>query len=94
MIGASSLDEDGAVLDFDALEVSVARAILKNARTRILVADSSKFEVNAPVRICDIADIDIFVTDATPPQPFIAAAKLGQTDISVIELYGGQGSVG
>jgi len=94
VIGASSLDEDGAVLDFDALEVSVARAILKNARTRILVADSSKFEVNAPVRICEIADIDIFVTDATPPEPFIAAAKLGQTDISVIESYGGQGNVG
>lgn len=89
VIGASSLDEDGAVLDFDALEVSVARAILKNARTRVLVADSSKFQVNAPVRICDIADIDIFVTDTTPPDAFVAAARRGQTEITVAESVGG-----
>ena len=83
VIGASSLDEDGAVLDFDAREVSVARAILKNARTRILVADSSKFEVNASVRICGIEDVDYFITDAAPPQEFAYAANAGQTKIFV-----------
>ena len=41
IIGASALDDDGAVLDFDIREVSVARAMLRNARTRILVCDSS-----------------------------------------------------
>lgn len=84
IIGASSLDEDGTVLDFDAREVSVARAILRNARTRVLVADSSKFDVNAPVRICGIADIDYFVTDAPPPQSFVAAASKGPTQILVV----------
>lgn len=85
VIGASSLDSDGAVLDFDAREVSVARAILKNARTRILVADSSKFGVNAPVRICEVADVDFVVTDAAPPRSFAAAANAGQTKILVAE---------
>ena len=88
VIGASSLDEDGAVLDFDAMEVSVARAILKNARTRVLVADASKFEVNAPVRICEIADIDYFVTDRAPPEPFARAAHAGQTQVLVIDPEG------
>ena len=85
IIGASALDSDGALLDFDAREVSVARAILKNARMRILVADASKFEVNAPVRICEIGDIDFFVTDALPPQSFADAAAEGQTKIIVAE---------
>jgi DeoR family glycerol-3-phosphate regulon repressor len=88
VIGASSLDADGAVLDYDAREVSVARAILKNARTRILVADASKFAVNAPVRICDVADVDYVVTDAAPPQAFAAAANAGETKIMVADSEG------
>lgn len=88
VIGASSLDADGAVLDFDAREVSVARAILKNARTRILVADATKFAVNAPVRICSVADVDYVVTDAAPPRDFAAAANAGQTKIVIAESEG------
>ena len=81
VIGASSLDTDGAILDFDAQEVSVARAILRNARTRILVADASKFDVSAPVRICNVSEIDYVITDAPPPSDFASAANAGQTKI-------------
>ena len=81
IIGASALDTDGAILDFDAREVSVARAILRNSRKRILVCDSSKFELTAPVRIGDIGELDFFVTDAAPPKRFAEAAARGQTSI-------------
>ncbi|MFY0597997.1 MAG: DeoR/GlpR transcriptional regulator [Cognatishimia sp.] len=81
VIGTSSLDEDGAVLDFDEREVAVARAILANARTKILVADSTKFERNAPVRICDVADLDYVITDTRPPESFAKAAAAGGTKL-------------
>lgn len=81
VIGTSALDQDGAVMDFDGREVAVARAILNNARTKILVADGSKFDRNAPVRICDIADLDFFVTDQQPSQNFLMAAKAGGTQV-------------
>lgn len=84
VIGASALDEDGAVLDFDTREVSVARAILRNSRTRILVCDASKFEIRAPIRICDIADIDYVITDQPPPASFVEAAEQGQTKILTV----------
>ena len=85
IIGASALDEDGAILDFDTREVSVARAILKNARTKILVCDNSKFAFSAPVRICHISDLDYFVTDLTPSPSFQAAAREGETQIIVAD---------
>ena len=85
VIGASALDTDGAVLDHDSREVAVARAILDNARTRILVADSSKFADTAPVRICAIGDLDYFVTDETPPEAFLAAAAAGGTTVLTLE---------
>ena len=81
VIGASAIDADGAVLDYDAREVSVARAILKNARTRILVADASKFARTAPVRICDVGEIDFFVTDKVPPAEFCSVAKASETHV-------------
>lgn len=85
VIGASALDADGSVLDFDAREVSVARAVLRNARTRILVCDTSKFAISAPVRICAIAELDYVVTDAPPPLEFCEQARLGQTEILIME---------
>ncbi|MCK0207693.1 DeoR/GlpR family DNA-binding transcription regulator [Starkeya koreensis] len=63
VIGASAIEEDGTLLDFDYREVQVARAIIDNARQVILVADRSKLERTAPVRIGSIAEIDTFVTD-------------------------------
>lgn len=85
VIGASALDADGAILDFDMREVSVARAILKNARTKICVADSSKFDRTAPVRICDISDLDYFVTDALPPPEFMETADRANVKILTLE---------
>lgn len=83
VIGASAMDADGAVLDFDSREVSVARAMLRNARTSILVCDSSKFALSAPVRICNVAELDHMVTDATPPAEFRTRAASGETEILI-----------
>lgn len=63
IIGTSAIDEDGALLDFDYREVKVAQAIMENARHVILVADATKFERTAPVRIGHLSQVDTFVTD-------------------------------
>jgi len=66
IIGASALDEDGGLYDYDFREVKVAQAIIANARHVILVADSTKFDRQAPVRIARLNDIGTFVTDRAP----------------------------
>lgn len=63
VIGASAIDHDGAVLDYDFREVKVAQAIIANARHVILVSDSTKFERTAPVRIAQLSQVDTFITD-------------------------------
>ncbi|WP_099867547.1 DeoR/GlpR family DNA-binding transcription regulator [Pararhizobium haloflavum] len=63
VIGASALDADGALLDYDFREVKVAQAIIANARHVILVCDSTKFERNAPVRIGHLSQVGTFITD-------------------------------
>lgn len=90
VIGASALDADGAVLDHDAREVAVARAILKNARHRILVCDGSKFDHSAPVRICDVGELDHVITDRPVPQAFADAAQAAGTRLHVAPQAAGQ----
>jgi DeoR family glycerol-3-phosphate regulon repressor len=67
IIGASAIDEEGALLDFDYREVQVAQAIIANARSVILGADSTKFTRSAPLRIAHISQIQTFVTDDALP---------------------------
>lgn len=68
IIGASAMDEDGALLDFDYREVKVAQAIIANARHVILVSDVTKLERTAPVRIGHISQVHTFITDHCPSQ--------------------------
>ena len=68
VIGASAIDHDGALLDYDFREVKVAQAIIANARHVILVADATKLERTAPVRIGHLSQVDTFVTDICPSE--------------------------
>ena len=68
VIGCSSIDSDGELFDYDLREVRVARAIIRHARSVILVTDSLKFKRHAPIRIGDLSDIEILVTDDGIPE--------------------------
>ncbi|WP_237155183.1 DeoR/GlpR family DNA-binding transcription regulator [Oryzibacter oryziterrae] len=68
IVGTSAIDEDGSLLDYDYREVKVAQAIIANARRVILVADQTKFDRTAPVRIGSVAQVDVFVTDRCPSE--------------------------
>jgi len=85
VIGASALDEDGDLLDFDIQEVRVAHAILQQARQSILVADQGKLTRAAPVRIGSLSDLDLWVTDAPPPAALQTLCADRDTEIRVAE---------
>ncbi len=82
IVGASAIDEDGSLLDYDYREVKIAQAIIENARHSILVADSTKYERSAPVRIGHISQISSFVTDRLPPPTL--AAICDENDVRVL----------
>lgn len=86
VIGGSAIDADGTLLDFDYREVRVAKAIIENARKVILVADKSKFERSAPIRIGHISEVDIFVTDRLASKAF--AAVCAAAGVQVVETGG------
>ncbi|XHC52613.1 DeoR/GlpR family DNA-binding transcription regulator [Algihabitans albus] len=83
VIGASAIEANGDLMDYDYREVSVARTIMENARKVILVADASKFERTAPVRIAPISAIDVFVTDRLPDPAM--RDRLAEAEVVLVE---------
>lgn len=83
VIGCSALDQDGDILDFDIQEVGVSRAILRQSRKTILVADHSKFKRSAPARIASLSEIDMFVTDAALPAALGRTCRQWGTEIAI-----------
>ncbi len=83
VIGASAIDEDGAMLDFDYREVRVAKAIMSNARNIMLVSDAMKFTRTAPVRIGHLSDVDVFVTDSDPPESIVELCRHNGVQLEV-----------
>jgi DeoR family glycerol-3-phosphate regulon repressor len=68
VIGASAIDLDGDLLDFDPEEVRVSQAIITAARKTMVIADKAKFTRKAPVKIGSLADVDDFITDGIPSE--------------------------
>jgi len=70
LVGTNSVDESGALWDFDQLEVRIARATIKNSHKVILVADYQKFGRRAMNRMGHVSEFDYLVTDKPLKAPF------------------------
>jgi len=85
VIGCSSIDPDGDLLDFDIHEVGVSQAVLRQSRRACLVADHSKLKRTAPARIASLADIDVLFTDAALPPPLATLCRNWGTEVVIAE---------
>jgi len=83
VIGASALDMDGDLLDFDLQEVRVSQTLIRRARQSFLVADASKLQRSAPVRIASLREIDVVFTDLPLPGGLAARCLEWETEVSV-----------
>jgi DeoR family glycerol-3-phosphate regulon repressor len=62
--------------------------MIANARRTVLVADHQKFERSAPVRICALTEIDMFVTDRPPSGRFMDACAANDVEVVVADGAG------
>jgi DeoR family glycerol-3-phosphate regulon repressor len=88
IVGVSSIDEDGTLLDYDYREVRVAQAIIEQSREVWLAADHSKFGRRAVVRLGHISQIDKFFTDLPVPEPMAEVFRAAEVDVIVASEAG------
>jgi len=71
VLSADAVDPH-AVTNASSDEVAMKRAMIKSARARYLVADSSKFERTLLIKVCDLREFTLGITD-TEMDPIVAA---------------------
>jgi len=81
IIGASAIDRQGTVQEFDPMEVDLVRSILPHARQVILVAHDEKFDRHAPHIVTQLTDVDVLITNGDPAPRFDDPAILARTRI-------------
>jgi len=84
VIGASAIDREGTVQEFDPMEVHLVRSILPHARQVILVAHDEKFEKRAPHVVTQMTDVDVLITNGDPSGRFDTASALASTRVIAI----------
>ncbi|GMA49447.1 DeoR family transcriptional regulator [Alicyclobacillus contaminans] len=63
-LGANGVDFVHGITTPNAVEAATKRAMMRAAREVVLVADHSKLRQRSLVKICDMGDVDTFITDA------------------------------
>jgi len=74
-LGADAIHPDGTVANVNIEEVAVKQAIVKAGEEVVLLADSSKFAVKGFATVCDLAEVDLLITDHGVPQKVLDALK-------------------
>jgi DeoR family glycerol-3-phosphate regulon repressor len=83
IIGCSAIDGSGGFFDYDLREVRVTQAIIRQAHSVILVADSLKLKRNAPVKVGTLTDVDIIVTDAGMSNEFVDVCRQNNVEVKI-----------
>ena len=78
-----SIDSDGTLLDYDYSEVAIVKSVMKNARSTLIAADSTKFSTTAAVELASIRDTDVLFTDQIPSEPLKTMLKLHDVTVKI-----------
>lgn len=75
------MDSSIGVTDSNERDAEIKKAFYKSAKKRILALDSSKFDKTSFVKVCDISDIDIIVTEKKTSD--VWAERLRQAGVEI-----------
>jgi len=83
ILTSGGIDVTEGVTEYEFDDSETKRAALRNARRRILVADSTKLGAVSFVKVCPIDAIDILVTDAGASPSRVAALREAGLEVIV-----------
>jgi len=81
-ISTSAISIKAGLTEPNPQQAFIKKIMLENAQQKILLADSSKYDVIALNRICDLSDLDIVITDNKPDNEYFHFFK--QNNIKVL----------
>jgi len=83
-IGACGVDVTRGATTIEPDEAAVFRAMARQAKQVVVVADSSKMAMVSPALICPVTDIDILITDSGIAPEALAGFKAGGIQVITV----------
>ncbi|MFN0217636.1 MAG: DeoR/GlpR family DNA-binding transcription regulator [Hyphomicrobium sp.] len=82
LISVGGITNRGDLVDFHLFEAEFSRAAMKQAEETWIIADHSKFGRDAPVRVCELSEVDRIVCDKQPGVEF--SRRCREADVRII----------
>lgn len=82
ILSIGAIDERQGLMDFHLNEGELSRTVMGQAEQIVVVADHSKFGRSGLVRVCDLSEIHVLITDREPPPAF--GRKLQEGNVRVV----------
>ena len=82
ILSIAAIHPEAGFMNFHLGEAVFSQAVMRRAGRVIVVADHSKLDAQAPVRVCDFANVDLLVTDRDLPPPL--AARFARDGVEVV----------
>ena len=83
-IGACGVDFKWGATTIEPDEAAVFRAMVRQAKQVIVVADSSKIAMISPALICPVTDIDVLITDSGITAEALAGFKANDVQVLAV----------
>ncbi|WP_141433547.1 DeoR/GlpR family DNA-binding transcription regulator [Bacillus sp. 03113] len=83
-IGVVGISEHGLTNAYEE-DGAVKRKMMKQAKQVIILADHSKIGVTGLYRFADLSEVDLFITDKTPPEPFINLLEKNHVELLICD---------
>lgn len=83
-LSIAAISPESGFMDNELWEAEFSRMVIRQAKNVITVADHSKFERRALVKVCDFDTVDTLITTRTPPPPIAAKLKAADVDVIVV----------
>lgn len=64
ILAVNALSDDKGITDFRMEEVGIVKAMLAASKSRVVVADHTKFDRTACINVCQLSEIDYILTDS------------------------------
>lgn len=81
-LGVAGMTVDG-LYDYSVDDSEVKKVLIKQSKTRILLADHTKFGTLSTVRFCGFDEIDMLITDSPPPADLSACLREAGVEIRI-----------
>ncbi|MDH3473404.1 MAG: DeoR/GlpR family DNA-binding transcription regulator [Rhodospirillales bacterium] len=85
VLSIGAIDPRDGLMDFYLQEAEFSRAVMAQASQTLVVADHSKFGIQAPVRVCRFDQVDVLVTDDSPPDALRRCLEEAGTELLIAD---------